>query len=138
MDGSRRAEVPCEIQAESFLPTIRSFQPRTDMCFLARRGLRFEFLGYSIRGEKKNIKGRAIFDLRKKFRRIPRSREPCNQSLSQNWRDFILVYIRSRGGNCDRAQGFSEIVDAETGSVASLVKSGAAHARQASVTDNVL
>src|SRR6267143_367425 len=142
MDGSRRAANPLLIsRRESFL-THRTIFPTAYRYTLpgAARPSASSFLGYSMSAEKKTSKGAPFSICERKFPEDPvltRTAQPV--AFSKLAVISFIAYIKSAAAaTVTVPQGFCENCDAEAGSAAALIKSGAAHARPASVTHNVL
>src|SRR6266404_9751447 len=142
MDGSRSAVSPLVTsRRESFL-THSTIFPTAYRYVLpgTARPSASSFLGYSMSAEKKTSKGAPFSICERKFPEDPaltRTVQPV--AFSKLAVISFIVYIRSAAAAIVTVpQGFSENRDAEAGSAAALIKSGAAHARPASVTDNVL
>src|SRR5467141_69339 len=142
MAGSRRAASPLlTSRRESFL-THSTIFPTAYRYVLpgTARPSASSFLGYSMSAEKKTSKGAPFSACERKFPEDPvltRTAQPV--AFSKLAVISFLAYIRSAAAaTVTVPQGFCANCGAEAGSAPWLVKSGAAHARPASVTDNVL
>src|SRR3979490_703980 len=142
MDGSRRAPNPLLIsRRESFLTHSTMF-PTAYRYVLpgTARPSASSFLGYSMSAEKKTSNGAPFSICERKFPEDPvltRTVQPV--AFSKLAVISFIAYIRSAAADTVTVpQGFCANCDAGAASAAALVKSGAARARQASATDNVL
>src|SRR3977135_1153241 len=133
MDGSRRAPNPLLIsRRESFL-THSAIFPTANGYVLpgAARPSASSFLGYSMSAEKKTSKGAPFSICERKFPEDPvltRTVQPV--AFSKLAVLSFITYISSpAAATVTVPQGFCANCDADAGSAALLVKSGAAHAR---------